>query len=583
VVLGLAALAVALAASSMMAGQHLGALVLPGCGVTSRCAAAAASPWGTIPGVNWPVSFVGTAYFAGALVAWAWFRGVIGRGARWVTRAAGAASLLYIGVMLVESLPCGYCLTVHAANVLFVAASEWIGGRAVRLRPMAVALGVFLVISGGLGIAEAVSRQAVAVRAERDLAGTTRRLTEPSRPGHDPEAVTFTGRYRWGPEAAPIRIVVFSDYQCPDCKRIEGDLMRLVAERSDLSISVKQFPFCSSCNRHLPGCPHPNACWAARAAEAAGIIRGPEGFRQMHGWLFSRGGGFTDAELDAALREMGYDPAEFLKVMTGPVTLDLVRADIEEGVALGLAQAPFIFINGVELKGWNAPDAIRRAVEALAATKPPAKTADHDRPPSAADKFVADWMAQPVRAVPARAGSLAMGPANAKVRVVLWGGFQEPFTAEADGLIRRAAASRGDVRYEFRHYPFDRSCNPAVPQTIHPDACRLARADAAATMIESRERAWKFHAALLRLSTGAAIPDPVPAAAAEAGIHLPTLLSTMELPEVVSAIAADQAAAGSLGLAGIPFIFVNGRFVPTWRVEGADTLARMIDEAAQGR
>src|SRR6185295_4441596 len=78
----------------------------------------------------------------------------------------------------------------------------------------------------------------------------------------------FTGRYRMGPEVAPIRVVMFTGYQCPDCRKMEPQVEELLKTRKDVSISIKHFPFCPDCNRHTPMM-QPNGCWAARAAEAA--------------------------------------------------------------------------------------------------------------------------------------------------------------------------------------------------------------------------------------------------------------------------------------------------------------------------
>ncbi|MBL8990887.1 MAG: hypothetical protein JNJ48_04825, partial [Phycisphaerae bacterium] len=85
-------LAVALVMSLLLSLEALGALSLPGCGQGSPCARAAASAWGSVPGLGWPVSFLGLAYFAGALAAWAMAGGRPGRTGIACVRAAAAVS-----------------------------------------------------------------------------------------------------------------------------------------------------------------------------------------------------------------------------------------------------------------------------------------------------------------------------------------------------------------------------------------------------------------------------------------------------------------------------------------------------------
>ncbi len=62
---------VSLAASFVLAGTKLGVFsTLPGCGVGSGCDAVTNGPWGIVPGVGWPVSFVGVAWFSSLFVVW---------------------------------------------------------------------------------------------------------------------------------------------------------------------------------------------------------------------------------------------------------------------------------------------------------------------------------------------------------------------------------------------------------------------------------------------------------------------------------------------------------------------------------
>src|SRR5262245_18685678 len=401
--IALAALAVAAGASGMLVLEHFGAMELPGCGRGSPCARAAASVYGTVPGLGLPTSFVGFAYFGAALAAWIVGGGRVSASARWIARLGALASLAFIAIVFVEKLPCLYCLTVHAANLVFVAIVEARArsGRARTAdaapampgasRQVAVGLAVFALAMISLGVANSRISGRVQQKAETDLAESTSKMIDAARqagskptPAADkPQATAantppgesgktaatppapaaragFTGRHRFGPDKAVARVVIFSDYQCQDCYRIESELRSLMAGDADISVIVKQFPMCTDCNPKSPNL-HANACWAARAAITAGMIRGDEGFWQMHDWLFSQRGSFTDQSFPASLAQLGYDSGQFTAIMQSQATVDEVKKDIDEAYALGIFYTPMIFINGVELKGWNAPQALTRA------------------------------------------------------------------------------------------------------------------------------------------------------------------------------------------------------------------------------
>jgi protein-disulfide isomerase len=383
-----------------------------------------------------------------------------------------------------------------------------------------------------------------------------------------------------GPTNAAIRLVIFSDFQCPDCKIIEGQVRDVLARYDNVSFSMKNFPFCTACNPYATKNLHPNACWAARAAEAAGILRGNDGYARMHRWLFNCDGSFTDAQIKAALGQFGYDAGEFLDVMMGPETLRRVQADADEAQDLGIFRTPMIFINGVELKGWMSANALSRAVDALAATNPPPGSASQDRPPPAFSKHLEDWRVQPQRTLPEDPRAWTMGPDDAAVDIVAWGDYQEPYTREADAILRRLAASRGDTRYAFRHYPIDQTCNPVAPRTLHPRACLASRAAEAAGMIAGNDGYWAMHAWLFE-DLDRVNEETISAAAVELGIDRGALITEMRSRSVGDAIATDAQAGKSLGLNSVPFIFVNGKRVPHWRTDGM--LNAIVESAAQGQ
>jgi protein-disulfide isomerase len=399
----------------------------------------------------------------------------------------------------------------------------------------------------------------------------------------------FTGRYRQGPERAPIRVVMFTDYQCPDCKNNEGLMRTILKQRQDVSLSVKQFPFCTDCNK-TPGVPnfHANACWAARAAETAGMLYGNDGFWKMHDWLFDHGGAFTAETLNPALEQMGFDRAQFVAVMQSPEPLKAITADINEAVALGIQRTPMIFINGIELKNWNVdPDALPKGVADLAAANPPAAGPETDRPMSASDKYFDDWRDPLNKAMawPSRKQPWSSADPNAKVKIQIFGDFLEPGTAEADKTVRDAIAGRSDVRYEFRYFPIDPSCNSEASKfvTKFPGSCRAACVAEAAGQVGGIDAYWRMHEWLMTHQ------DQVKAqgdAALKAGLQECQLdpdavLAKAGDPEVVKIIADDVNYGYRIKMAGIPDIFVNGKHVPRWKLPGGFVLERIIEEAAK--
>jgi protein-disulfide isomerase/uncharacterized membrane protein len=549
--IGLGCVLLAVASSVVLAGKHLQILEAPGCGDGSPCDQAAASVWGKVPLVGWPTSFLGLAYFTALVPAWIAVRrsAVVPRPFRNLIRLGAACSAMFMMVMVVGGYICPYCIAVHLGNFGFLGVVEAAPAATTGARR---ALGWAAAVFIGVTALELGLQSAVKEEVEQQLAESTQQIIETSK---DQDREPFTGRYRL------------------------EQVRDILARRDDVSFSAKHNPICTACNPHTRRNLHPNACWAARAAETAGMLRGPDGYWQMHHWLFDRGGSFTDAEIAAGLGQLGYDAPEFLRIMQGEETLRHVQADIEEASGLGIHRTPMIFINGVELKGWLAPSALIRAVDDLAASNPPPGNAIQDRPPSALEKYLSDWREQPRQALRRGTWAWTMGPDRARVKVVLWGDYQEAYTGEADAILRRVTASRNDTSYTFRHYPLDRKCNPATPKTRHPVACYAARAAEAVGTIAGDDGYWAMHAWLFdhadRLGE-----QSLREVAAELGIDEGSLFAEMEAPEIKDAIAEDAEAGKAAGLRNVPCIFINEQLVPRWRLDGA--LEAMIEEAAGG-
>lgn len=646
--LGFIALLTATVASAALVLDYFDAANLPGCGADGGCAEATNSAWGKVPGWGLPVSAVGLAYFAALLLGWLFSAGRVGWSLRGLIWLAGFLSLVYLAVMWFHGWLCPYCLTTHVANLALVFATER-SFRPLRMftTPTLATAGVFavsLATLGGLDFSHRRQLDAVAEQLRRSSAeeiiqrskqtpATAPEVAAPNERGTPlgehattqpanrtlgnatgatpvpqqatgvmgapqkelqpqvqtpPQQRLFTGRYRMGPEKAPIRIVMFTDYQCPDCRIRERELAELMQSRQDMSVSIKHFPFCAACNPGVPDL-HKNACWAARAAEAAGILGGPEAFWKMHQWLFARQGKFeTKEQLAEGIRAAGLEVEPFVQLMqNGKLPLEHIAADIAEAKALGIDRTPMIFVNGVELKGWQAPRALVTTVEQVAAANPPAAGPEVDQPLTAADRFVALWRDASPRTLPDDPSALSFGEAGSGPEIVLWSDYEEPETRAADRIIRefvasQSAAGRGG-RYTFRHFPFAHRCNAVVAKEKgdpHKAACRMAAAAEAGGAIGDVEARRKLHVWLMQ--TGAAYTDEkLRSATPELGVDAEKLLAQMDVPATAAAIQQDVRAAQDVGLQSIPWLFVNGKLVTRASYEGQSVLPRVLEEAAR--
>lgn len=602
-------LVVALAASAMLVAHHLGG-GLPGCGPESACDSLARTVWGRVPGIGFPTAHVGLAFFAALLAGWGLAGGRLVGGLKLVALLGGLVSLLLLGVMVAEQKLCPYCLVAHLGNLAFLAVS-FVGGRSASGRSAGAAPkglmafgGAFVVLTAILAIVESQTQAARDAAAEAERAESVSRMTQAAQgdlTSQDPEKrwgdLGFRGRFLHGPETAPIRIVMLTDYQCPDCRQVEEQIRKALETRDDIQLSIKHFPMCREagsgelCNKYLSRTLHRNACWAARAAEAAGMVGGDQKFFDMHFWLFDKEGSFTREELDAQVAKLGLDSAKFYAAMEGAESLARVRADIEDGHDLGLYFTPMVFVNGIELKGWQAPTAVSRTIADVAAANPPARKAGSDVPAFAREKFVSDWEDSGKRRLPADNTPRYFGASPQEgasvIDVVIWGDYQEENTAAVDADVRKFLEGRSDLRYHFRHYPVDPSCNKTLPEnvpatSIHPRACWAAQVAEAAGKIGGAESFQRAHVWLMEhwdeLDTST-LEDVAQATQ----LRLPQLEAAMNDPAVQAAIDEDARAAQSLGARSIPLVYIDGKFAPRVRMDNETVITWMLEAATSGR
>lgn len=163
-----------------------------------------------------------------------------------------------------------------------------------------------------------------------------------------------------GPADAPVKVEVFSDFQCPHCRDYAAQVEpRLFQEYVDTG--KVQFVY-----RHLIVI-GPDSVNAAQAAECAGL-QGQ--FWPYHDKLFAvqgTRGAYTLENLKAYAGELGLDQDAFTRCLEGGQMMEKVRLDSQEGANRGARSTPTTFINGQMVVGNQPYDAYKRVIDAALA------------------------------------------------------------------------------------------------------------------------------------------------------------------------------------------------------------------------
>lgn len=142
-----------------------------------------------------------------------------------------------------------------------------------------------------------------------------------------------------GNKDAPIKIVEFSDFQCPFCERaysgaVAGIKSSEAFKNGDVAIVFKHFPLNSI---------HP---YAQKAAEAAECANKQGKFWEYHNMLFENQQALDIPSLKNYASKLGLDTGKFNKCLDGGEATAKVNKDSQEAQAAGGQGTPyFVLIN----------------------------------------------------------------------------------------------------------------------------------------------------------------------------------------------------------------------------------------------
>ena len=161
-----------------------------------------------------------------------------------------------------------------------------------------------------------------------------------------------------GHDAAPVKVVEFSDYQCPACKRAWGELKPVLDGFGEkVRHGLVNFPLTSS---------HP---WAFRASSAGSCVFAlwPAKLLDFKAEMYRLQDTMTVATLDDAalgfLDQHGLDKSPFLACHMKDPAIDGILLQMDLGHRLGVFGTPAYYVNGEQL--YAKPDVARLRIQQI--------------------------------------------------------------------------------------------------------------------------------------------------------------------------------------------------------------------------
>ncbi len=359
-----------------------------------------------------------------------------------------------------------------------------------------------------------------------------------------------------------VAIVMWSDFQCPFCGRVEPTVKQIMdTYKDDVSVEWK--------NQPLPF--HPNAMPAAKAAMAA---HKQGKFWAMHDLMFAGQQQLGDAKYEEWAKEAGVDIARWKKDMAAPELEAAIKKDMAEGAAAGANGTPAFFVNGKFISGAQPFDAFKTVIDAQIA-----KANDELKKGTPAAKLYETLVAANVKeagsapapgapaadAAPVKidvGNSPARGGKNAAVTVVIWSDFQCPYCSRVEPTINQLRTEYGDkVKWVWKNQPLP----------FHPNAMPAAEAAMAAG---DQGKFWEMHDKLFENQQKLG-PDLYDQLAKEIGLDLNKFHDSISSGKHKAEISADMAAGAAAGAGGTPTFFINGHKLVG--AQPADAFKQVID------
>ena len=362
-----------------------------------------------------------------------------------------------------------------------------------------------------------------------------------------------------GPADALVTMVIFSDFQCPFCSRVEPTLTRIMNEYQGKVRMVWR-------NQPLPF--HPNAMPAAEVAMEAMAQGGSAKFWAMHDKLFGNQQAIGRPDLERYATELGLDMNGVRNALDNNTHQTVIQADMALGARIGANGTPSFFINGRPLVGAQPFEAFKTVIDeevtraqalvqhgtpaaqvyaSLTRGRPTQKQQAPAQPAAAQQQRQPDPNA--VYKIELSGHEPVNGPADALVTIVQFSDFQCPFCSRVEPTITSIRERYGnDVRVVWMNNPLP----------FHPNAKPAAKLALEAFDQGGSAKFWAMHALLFQHQQELT-RENLESYAQQLHLNMARVRAALDGDAHEDEITRTQGVASTFGASGTPSFFINGR------------------------
>lgn len=315
-------------------------------------------------------------------------------------------------------------------------------------------------------------------------------------------------------QQAPVKVILFFDYQCPYCSSTIPALQDVLKKNSaQVQLILK----------HVPLSMHPDSALAHQAALAAG----EQGkFWQMNDLLFANQKNVKLPDLVDYARQLNLDLPLFQKRLNSGYFRRVIERDWAMAESLGVDSTPTFFVNGMKMVGEQTVQQLQNAILG----KPPSDTSGAE-----AQSIASLDLSQ----------SPTQGPADAPVTIVEFSDLQCPFCAKVVPTLKELMKQYPtQIKWVFKSFPLD----------FHADSQLAHQAVFAAA---AQGKFWEMHD-LVFTDQEFIKRDDLLKKARRLNLDMDKFTADLDSSKIKNQIESDRQSGAALRVDGTPTFYING-------------------------